>query len=245
MITMSYNYFAEIYDDLTQNVDYKVRSDYISDFFNELGVTENALVLDLACGTGSMAVELIKKGYSVIGVDSSAEMLSAADFKSDGKITLINAEMQNFRLTEPADACICCLDSLNHLESIEEVIKTFENVYNSLKENGLFIFDVNTVYKHNCVLADNTFVFDEKDYFLSWDNELLDNNKVRIILDIFFKDGNHYNRYSEEFTETAFELDLLKSSLLPYFSVLGVFNELTRELPESKSERVYFVCKRK
>lgn len=242
---MSYNYFADIYDDLTENVNYKVRSDYISGFFNELKVKNGALVLDLACGTGSMAAELLKKGYSVIGIDASSEMLSAADFKTKGKMTLINAKMQEFSLSEPADACICCLDSINHLESIDEVIKTFENVYNSLKENGVFIFDVNTVYKHNCVLADNTFVFDEENYFLSWDNELQDENKVRIMLDIFFKEGNHYNRFSEDFSETAYELDLLKASLLPYFSVLGVFDELTREMPQNDSERVYFVCKRK
>ena len=63
------------------------------------------------------------------------------------------------------------LDSINHLNNKSDVQSTFENVYNSLKYNGLFIFDANTVYKHNNVLPDNTFVFDEEDYYLVWDNE--------------------------------------------------------------------------
>lgn len=241
----SYNHFAEIYDDLTENVNYKVRSEYISDFFNKYDIPENGYILDLACGTGSVCSELLKKGYRLIGIDKSPEMLSAADKKLDGAAELINAEMQNFTLTEPADAVICLLDSINHLETETDVEKCFKCVYNSLKENGLFIFDVNTVYKHNCVLGDNTFVFDEEDYFLSWDNELLENNKVRIILDIFMYNGSSYDRFSEEFIETAYDSDLIKRLLSPYFEVLGVYNEFTLEPPEKDSERLYFVCKRR
>lgn len=241
----SYNYFSNIYDDLTENVDYEVRSDYISGFFNELHVRSGALLLDLACGTGSFSLIMKNKGYSVIGIDASEEMLSVADSKAEGKIPFLKAKMQNFSLSEPADACICCLDSINHLGSLKDVENTFKCVYNSVKENGVFIFDVNTVYKHNKVLADNAFVFDQENYFLSWDNELLDNGTVRIILDIFVKENDSYKRYSEEFTETAYELDVLKSALNPYFDVLGIYDELTKNAPHKRSERVYFVCRRK
>ncbi len=241
----SYNYFAEIYDDLTFNVDYKVRSDYISGFFNEYGLAKNSYIIDLACGTGSMSLELIKKGYKIVGIDASEQMLSVADSKLNGKAELINAEMQNFILADKADAAVCLLDSINHLENISVVENCFKCVYNSLREKGLFIFDVNTIYKHNKILADNTFVFDEENYFLSWDNELLQDNKVRILLDIFFYNGKSYDRYSEEFTETAYSIDSLLCALKPYFNVLGIFDELTRNKPNSSSERLYFVCERK
>ena len=240
-----YNYFALHYDELTENVDYEVRSDYISGFFNKLGISNNASLLDLACGTGTMSLLFKEKGYNVIGIDLSSEMLSVADNKSNGKIPFLKAEMQNFSLTEPVDACVCCLDSINHLNSLHDAEMTFECVYNSLKENGIFIFDVNTVYKHQNILADNCFVFDEKNYFLAWDNELIDNHSVRIILDFFVYNGTSYDRYSEEFVETAFETEALSASLEPYFEVLGIYDDLSSKKPKADSERLYFVCKRK
>ncbi|MDE6412997.1 MAG: class I SAM-dependent methyltransferase [Eubacterium sp.] len=237
-----YNYFALHYDELTENVDYKVRSAYISGFFNKYGIST---ILDLACGTGTMSLLFKEQGYNVIGIDLSSEMLSIADNKANGTIPFMKAEMQNFKLSEPVDACVCCLDSLNHLDTLKDVSKTFECVYNSLNENGIFIFDVNTIYKHRNVLANNTFVFDEENYFLSWDNELIDDYSVRILLDFFVFNGNSYDRYSEEFTETAFETEALLDSLSPYFEVLGIYDDLTFDKPKTDSERLYFVCKRK
>ena len=242
---MSYNYFAKVYDDLTENIDYKVRSEYISGLFADYGVGACSTLLDLACGTGTFSKLFADKGFEVTGVDLSTDMLEIASNKTDGKVLLINANMQDFVLQNPVDACICCLDSINHLNGIDEVKKTFENVRNSLKEKGIFIFDVNTVYKHNCILADNTFVFDEEEYFLSWDNELLEENKVRMLIDIFaLQDNGDYKRYSEEFTETAYEIEELKDALSPYFNVLKVLDDLSDLTPNETSERVYFVCER-
>lgn len=240
-----YNYFALHYDELTENVDYKVRSDYISGFFNKSGIPENASLLDLACGTGTMSLLFKEKGYQVIGIDLSSEMLSAADNKAKGTIPFIKAEMQNFSLTEPVDACVCCLDSINHLSSLKEAEKTFECVYNALNENGIFVFDVNTVHKHRNILADNSFVFDEENYFLSWDNERIDDYSIRIILDFFVYNGKNYDRYSEEFVETAFETEALTAALEPYFEILGIYDDLSLDKPKTDSERLYFVCKRK
>ena len=240
-----YNYFALHYDELTENVDYKVRSDYISGFFNKLGMNQNAKLLDLACGTGTMSLLFKEKGYHVVGIDLSSEMLSIADNKANGTIPFIKAKMQNFKLSEPVDACLCCLDSINHLNNIKEVEKTLKCVYNSLNENGIFIFDVNTIYKHRNILADNCFVFDEENYFLAWDNEQIDDYSVRIILDFFVYNGISYDRYSEEFIETAFETEALSAALNPYFEILGIYDDLSYEAPKADSERIYFVCKRK
>ena len=239
-----YNYFACRYDELTQNIDYDAGSDYISGFLNEQGIGKDSTLLDLACGTGTMSLLLKNRGYRVTGIDFSEEMLTVADNKAQGEIPFIKADMRNFSLAEPVDACVCCLDSLNHLASIEDVEATFECVHGALRDSGIFIFDVNTVYKHNCVLADNSFIFDEEDYFLAWDNELLEENRVRIMLDFFVFNGESYDRYSEEFVETAFSEIDLRRALSPYFEVLGVYNELTLDPPKDTSERIYFVCKR-
>lgn len=240
-----YNYLAERYDALTENVDYKVRSEYISGFFDKYGIKKGALILDLACGTGTITKLMYEKGYKMIGIDASEEMLSLADSKLQGSADFIKGRMQDFCLYEAADACICCLDSINHLSSIEEVGDAFECVYNSLKDGAIFIFDVNTIYKHNCILADSSFIFDEEDYFLAWDNELLDDNRIRIMLDFFVYNGKSYDRYSEEFIEKAYSVNELKDTLSPYFEVLGVYDDVSLEPPENSSERLYFICKRK
>ncbi|MDE6768076.1 MAG: class I SAM-dependent methyltransferase, partial [Eubacterium sp.] len=152
-------------------------------------------------------------------------------------------DISDFSLPDKFDYCICLLDSLNHLENFDAVKSCFECVYNSLNENGLFIFDVNTIYKHRHILGDNTFIFDEEDFFLSWDNEYCDNNRVRILLDFFIFNGKNYDRFSEEFYEKAYELDELKS-ILNGFEIIAVYDELTTDSPAEDSQRVYFICKK-
>ncbi|MCD7872707.1 MAG: class I SAM-dependent methyltransferase, partial [Clostridiales bacterium] len=126
----SYNYFSKVYDELTENVNYKIRSKYIAAFFDELGIKKESTVIDLACGTGTFSKILSDMGYSMIGIDSSEQMLSEAFSKLKGKIPLLNQKMQNFNLNRRASACICCLDSLNHLNRISEITETFKCVYN-------------------------------------------------------------------------------------------------------------------
>ena len=121
----SYNVFAKYYDYLTQNVDYDAGSNFISGFFKAKGVNT---VLDLACGTGVMSEKLKEKGFEVIGIDASEDMLSLAQNRLPEN-SFIKAKMQDFELEERLDACICCLDSINHLKDEKEVFKTFQNVY--------------------------------------------------------------------------------------------------------------------
>ena len=154
----------------------------IYDFFKENCANCNS-VLDLACGTGSVSEYLADMGMKVIGMDLSDEMLTEACSKGIKRAVFIKGDMTCFTLPQKVGCCICSLDSINHLKDIGEVRKCFDCVYNSLDNGGVFVFDVNTVYKHQCILADNTFVFDEEDFFLSWDNEYLGDNTVRILLD--------------------------------------------------------------
>lgn len=240
----SYNYFANVYDELTNNVEYEERAEYICGLLNENEIFGGKL-LDLACGTGSMSVLMQKKGFEVTGIDLSNEMLAIASSKSNNSISLIKCDMTDFALPYTVSACICCLDSINHLVDINQVADTFKCIYNAMNVDGIFIFDVNTEYKHNNILADNSFVFDTENYFLSWDNELFDNSIVKIIIDIFVFNGISYDRYSEDFFEKAYSIDELKSALEPYFDVLNIYDELSCDEPKNTSERLYFVCKRK
>ena len=89
----------------------------------------------------------------------------------------------------------------------------------------------------------NNFVFDNDGYFLSWDNEQMEDNVIRILLDFFVYNGKNYDRFSEEFYEKAYEIDELKS-MLKNFEIIGIYDELTENPPKANSERVFFVCKK-
>ncbi|MBQ7203620.1 MAG: class I SAM-dependent methyltransferase [Eubacterium sp.] len=239
----SYNSFAQFYDSLTENVDYKVRSEYISNFFSKYGCGKN--VLDLACGTGSIAKHLADMGYTLTMLDLSEDMLSVASAKNIPNATLLKGDMTGFELSDSVDCCVCSLDSINHLLSIGDVKRCFECVYNSLHKGGVFVFDVNTVYKHRNVLGDNAFIFDEEEFFLAWDNCCKDNDIVEIYLDFFVPDGDSYQRFSEQITERAYELDTIKKALTECgFKTIGIYDELTENPPEADSERVYFVAEK-
>ena len=241
----SYKTFASFYDRLTENVDYKVRSEYISNFFSQAEAESNA-VLDLACGTGSLCKFLSDMGYSVTGIDISEEMLNEACAKEIKNTVFIKGDITDFKLPYSCGFCICTLDSINHLNSIESVKKCFLCVAQALEKGGIFVFDVNTEYKHKNILGNNTFVFDEDDFFLSWDNELNEDNSVNIFLDFFVFNGKSYDRFSESFTEYVYDSKELEKLLeLCGFQVIGVYDELTLNPPESNSERIYYVCKRK
>ena len=240
----SYNTFAQFYDKLTENVDYKVRSDYISNFFCKYG-HRSGKVLDLACGTGSISKHLCDKGYKVIGLDLSADMLTVASGKCIENAQFINGDMTDFSLPEKADCCVCSLDAINHLTNFADVVNCFKCVNKSLNTGGIFVFDVNTLYKHRNVLYNNTFVFDEDDFFLSWDNEYKENDTVEIFLDFFVFNGKNYDRFSENILERAYSIDELKDALLnTNFEILGIFDELTENPPRDESERLYFVCRK-
>lgn len=239
---MSYNAFAEFYDILTENVDYKVRSEYISNFFSRYK-KDGKRLLDIACGTGSFAEIFADLGYSVTGVDLSEDMLTIAEEKCRGRVNFIKGDMCDLKFRESFDFCICMLDSVNHLTNYNDLKRLFKSAYNALCKDGLFVFDVNTVYKHKEILADNSFVFDYEDFFLSWDNEFVGDNSVRILIDIFSYNGKNYDRFSEEFFEKAYTAEEICNAL-DGFEVLGIFDELTQNPPGDESQRLYFICKK-
>lgn len=242
----SYGVFAPLYDRLTENVEYEARAKYMVDILGSNGI-KGGNIIDLACGTGSIAEWLIKSGFNVTGVDLSADMLTIAQNKLleyEGRYSLVLSDIKDFEPVSKAEAVVCCLDSINHLTSKKDVQSTFNLVKSYLKNDGLFVFDVNTLYKHQQVLADNTFVFENDDFYLVWDNELLDNRTIRILLDIFIFNGSSYDRFSEEFTEIAYTPDELVDMLKKAgFESVDIYDDMSKKSPVDNSERIYFVCK--
>ena len=245
---MSYNSFASVYDELTLNVDYKNRAEYVQSILNRYGITDG-LLLDLACGTGSMAVELSKMGYEVIATDASPDMLMEAQNKAydnEQSIMFLCQRMEETDLYGTVRSVVCSLDSINHLSDVDTVRKTFDTLKNFVDDKGIMVFDVNTLYKHQNVLGNNTFVYDEKNVFCVWQNHLLqDERTVNINLDFFCKNGELYERFNENFNETAFTDEEITSAVESAgFRVLERLADMTENKPDDTTERVYYVVRR-
>ncbi len=245
---MSYNSFASVYDELTLNVDYQKRAEYIKNILYSHNI-KDGLLLDLACGTGSLSVEFSKMGYEVIATDCSAEMLMEAQnkaFSQGQQIMFLCQKMEETDLYGTVRAIVCSLDSINHLSSIDDLNKTFAVLKNFIDDGGIMIFDVNTLYKHQNVLGNNTFVYDEKGVYCVWQNRLLNDNKtVNINLDFFVKKGSTYTRFNENFNEIAFTVDEIKKCFEQNgFKLINIFDDMTENEPTKTSERLYCIIRR-
>ena len=246
----SYGDFAYFYDNLTDNVDYEKRCSYIKGLLAENGVGEGIL-LDLACGTGTVSLLLSDMGYDVIGVDASEDMLSVAQEKkmeSGADVIFLCQRMEELDLFGTINACVSTLDSINHVTDEETVREIFRRVSLFMEDKGIFLFDVNTPYKHKCVLGDNTFVYDTDEVYCVWQNTTDESLVTTVNLDIFEKDEDDeetYYRYSEEFTERAYDLDDIKKWLEDVkFEVVGIYEEMTKDSVKADTQRAVFVAKK-
>ena len=141
----SYEDFARVYDIFQDNVDYEAWARYIREKLKKYGI-EDGLVLDLGCGTGTMTELLAERGFDMIGVDMSEEMLLAASEKrvrSGHNILYLMQDMTEFELYGTVRAVVSVCDSLNYLLEEEELLETFRLVNNYLDPGGIFIFDMN------------------------------------------------------------------------------------------------------
>ncbi len=244
-----YSAFARYYDDLTANIDYGKRGRYFDEIIKKFKQTEGTILLDLACGTGSISEVMAELGYDVIGVDNSDEMLGTAldkKFDSGHNIQYLCQDMRKLDMFGTIDIAICALDSINHLSSLSDVKKVFENVAFFSELNGLFIFDVNTTYKHRHILANNTFTYETDNVYCIWENTLVpETDEVKIDLEFFEREENGlYSRSSESFSEKAYSEEdierLLKES---GFELLGKYGDDSFSAPVEDTQRIVYAAR--
>lgn len=241
----SYGDFAAIYDILTEDVNYTKRCDYIEEIFKRHAEKSPSLVADLACGTGSVCIGLSERGYDMIGIDSSPQMLSVALEKSEGKgILYVNQDICSFELYGTVDAFLCLLDSVNHLTEDGDLDALFSLANNYLNPNGLFIFDVNTKYKFEEILSDNIYTYEKDGIFYVWENNYED--RICDIYVNFFKESNGmYERIEQSHSERFYSEDEIRTTAQKHgFSVEGVYGELTFAPPEKDCQRQFWVLKK-
>ena len=246
-----YEGFASVYDALTGNVDYAAMGKWLCSLLAENGAG-TGILLDLACGTGTLSAVFAKQGYDVIGVDASEEMLAEAREKQIAQgfdALFLCQRMEALDLYGTIDAAVCTLDSLNHLTDEATFCEALRRVALFMNDGGVFLFDVNTPYKHAQVLGSNTFVYDLDEVFCVWQNCFdEETGTTSITLDLFFADEEEsdvYLRETEEFSERAWDLDWLAEQLQKVrFEVLKILDAETRGALTEKSERALFICKK-
>ncbi len=243
-----YNNFAMVYDQLMYDADYKKRTAYLMHLFKKYG-KKPTLLLDVACGTGGFSNEFANLGIEVIGVDMSEEMLSVArekTFDCGNDILYLCQKAEELDLYGTVDGAVCCLDSLNHITDYKTFYKAFKRISLFLEKDGLFIFDLNTEYKHTNILANNVFVVDKGDIYCVWANNYNKKNcAVDITLDFFVKENDTYSRYTEEFSERAYGAKQVETALKNAgLEIVGIFDDLSEKPLSDTSERAIYVTRK-
>lgn len=243
---LSYGGFANVYDLLTEDVEYEKRIEYILKLIHmHLGKAPD-FICDLGCGTGTVCSGLAEKGYECIGIDSSENMLSVARQKdTDNKILYLLQDITSFELYGTVDVFLSMLDTLNYITDADSIAELFALIKNYLNPGGIFIFDVNTRHKFENILGNNTYVYEKGDVFYTWEN-YYEEDVLEFFLNFFVKnkDGN-YVRFSEEHVQRYYPLSFLTECAEKYdLKVVGVYSDLTTNDPNADDERIFIVLKK-
>ncbi len=239
----AYSKFAEIYDLLMEDVPYDDIANIIDDKIKNENIKNN-LVLDLACGTGTLTCKLAEKGYEMIGADASFEMLQLAREKNPD-ILFLNQSMEDFELYGTVGAIVSTLDSVNYLPDIKSLRKVFKNCNNYLEPGGILIFDINTEYKFKNVLANNIFTFDNEKVFYIWENNYIKEERLcDFYLTFFVKEEENYNRFDEIHTEHAFsDSEITEALKINGFDIIEKLDNFTDKKAHENSERIMYICR--
>lgn len=247
---MSYEKFAYLYDELMIDAPYDQWVSFVLRTINQYSLPLNSSLLDLGCGTGNIAIPLSKVGLKVTAVDLSEEMLFVAKEKSEANEASIQFFQQDMRDLEGLgqfDVVVSLCDSLNYLHDELELQKTFQNVYQHLKNQGLFIFDVHSVYKVDEVFAGSTFAYNGEDISYIWECFSGDeDHTIEHELSFFVKNEvGLYERFDEVHKQRTYPLSIYKNSLEKTgFEVISITGDFSNDVLSERSERLFFIAKK-
>ena len=242
-----YNYreFADVYDKLIcEDISYINMADYIEECFSRMS-KKPSLMLDLACGTGTLTDILSKRGYDMIGADISCDMLNIAKNKNS-EILYLCQDMRALELYGTVDAVVCMTDSVNYITDYDDLCSVFKLVKNYLNPDAPFIFDMNSHYKLSQVISNNTFTYDSEYVSYIWQNEYDETSSVCDFYLTFFvsEDAELYRRFDEQHTQRAYTMDEVCSALdAAGFKNVDVYDGYSFNKPNSKSERIVYVAR--
>lgn len=247
---MSYERFAYLYDELMQDAPYDEWVRFVKEKLVQHKVNGKSL-LDLACGTGELSVRFAKEGFNVTGVDLSSDMLSVAQAKSQEEGLSLSFFEQNMTQLEghgTYDIIGIFCDSLNYLQTEEDVIHTFSNVFQHLQMDGIFIFDVHSIYKISEVFINQTYAMTEEHLSYIWNSFAGDYpNSVEHELSFFVLDEmtGKYDRFDELHCQRTYSAQQYTNWLKAAgFELLEISADFEDAPPQPNSERIFFIAKK-
>lgn len=246
----AYTGFAAVYDMFMDNIPYEEWCGYLTALLKNAGV-EDGLILDLGCGTGSLTELLAEKGYDMIGVDLSADMLQTAMEKRERSgldILYLLQDMREFELYGTVRAVVSICDSMNYILEFEELVQVFKLVNNYLDPKGVFVFDLNTEYKYREILGQSTIAEDREESSFIWENHYEEEDRINEYdLTLFIKEDQAlYRKYQETHYQRAYSLEEIKQALEESgLEFVAVYDAFTTEKPREDSERIYVVAREK
>ena len=276
----AYTDFAQVYDTFMDETPYEEWADFIDKLIVQYGISrpacrqiqdnqlqasavektaeenlasERNLVLDLGCGTGSLTELMAEKGYDMIGVDLSQEMLGIALAKREAAASstlYLCQDMRELELYSTVGTVISVCDSVNYLLEEEDLIETFRLVNNYLYPGGIFIFDFNTVYKYEHVIGDTTIAENRDDCSFIWENYYHEKEHINEYdLTIFVREDEEeerFRRFSETHYQRGYSLEemtrLIESAGL---TLVAALDADTHKKPTENSERIYMIAREK
>ncbi len=244
-----YGFLATCYDAFTGDVPYTRWADYIERQFARLNQPVHT-VLDLACGTGTLSALLAARGYEVIGVDVSPDMLAQAKEKvsaSDAPAPLFLCQsMDKLDLYGTVDACVCLLDSVNHVTKPVQLRRAFARVELFLEPGGLFLFDVLTPERLKR-MDGGIFLDETEDAYCVWRTDFAPRRRIcTYVMDLFLREGQAWTREQEIHEEYAYTAEELTAFLQEAgFCDIRQHGELSMRAPNKAAERIFFSARKK
>ena len=243
----SYQALSAYYDRFTDDVGYADWADFFERLFAREGI-QPKLVLDLACGTGSLTRILAERGYEMIGADASPEMLMQAmqnTMDCEPRPLFLNQRMEALDLYGTVDACLCCLDSINYVTEPQTLQKAFERVHLFLEpKTGLFVFDINTPEKFAC-MDGNAYVREDEDVFCVW-QAAVEDGLCAYQFDIFAREGGKWTRAQETHEERIYTVEQLTDMLEKAgFSEIKTYGDQSFAPVRGGEDQIYFTARKR
>lgn len=243
----AYGALAVSYDRLTNDVDYGAVVDFYLQILNKEGLKPRTAI-DLACGTGSVAVLLAQLGMRVIGVDMSEEMLCVASQKAqamENPPVFVCQSLQQLQLPRGVDLAVCALDSLDYITDPRDCKEAIRRVYKALNPGGCFIFDVNTPQKLRA-MDGQVFLDEDDDVYCVWRGEFDEQSNICAYgMDLFQRQGDVWLRSFEEHREYAYDAETLKEYLRDAgFTSIRVYADRKMQSPGEGEQRIYMKARK-